>query len=230
MFEIGAIVPVAECISNEEASLIEPLACCINGINQIKSYNFESAIILGDGPIGIMQLMLLQKYFPKLKVGVCGKVEHRLKTAHQMGANMTYFIEDDQKNEENIKTIKKFCGSSSPNLIFVSNNSPSSINLASSLANKAGRIVLFSGIKKVENTNEFESTNIDSNLIHYNQVSIHGSFSSIPANLKEAMNLVQRKEIKLKDLISETFSLEGIHDAIRQAESFKGFKSVINKF
>ncbi len=37
IFEIGGIIPVLDDVSNEEASLIEPLACCINGINQIKN-------------------------------------------------------------------------------------------------------------------------------------------------------------------------------------------------
>ena len=56
-----ASVPILDNITNEEASLIEPLACCINSINQIKKLEFGSVIILGDGPIGLMQLMLIKR-------------------------------------------------------------------------------------------------------------------------------------------------------------------------
>lgn len=230
LFEIGGIIPIPECISDEEACLIEPLACCINGINQIRFFDFESALILGDGPIGMMQLMLLNKFFPNVKVGVCGKVEHRLRTAEQLGANMTCLINDHEADKENIQTIQEFCGTGSPNLIFISNNSTSSINLASKLANKAGRIVIFSGIKKLNNSDKFKQPDINSNLIHYNQVSIHGSFSSVPSNMKEAMNLVYAGKIRLKSLVSKTFRLEDIENALIEAESFKGFKSVVNKF
>jgi L-iditol 2-dehydrogenase len=230
LFDIGGIIPVLEDISNEEASLVEPLACCINGINQIKKSAFESAIILGDGPIGLMQLMLLKKNFPKMRIVICGKIKDRLDYADRIGANMTYLIDEKKSEYENIKTLKEINGPISPNLIFVSNNNPSSVGLAAKLVNKRGTIVIFSGIKKSNATGTFRTIDIDPNFIHYNQISIHGSFSSNPENLQEAMNLIHTKEIKLKDLITNIFSLEELENALRTAESFYGLKSIINKF
>ncbi len=107
LFDIGGIIPVLDDVSNEEASLVEPLACCINGINQIKRSSFESAVILGDGPIGLMQLMLLKKYFPKMRIVICGKIKHRLDSANRIGADMTYLIDEKKSEDENIKTLKE---------------------------------------------------------------------------------------------------------------------------
>jgi L-iditol 2-dehydrogenase len=226
IFDIGGVIPVPDNITNEEASLIEPLACCINSINQIKNLEFDSVIILGDGPIGLMQLMLIKRYF-KSNVIVMGKIHHRLESAKRLGAHFTIKIddyEDDVTLSKYKKIISEINNEFSPNVVFVSNNNPNSLNLALKLVNKNGKIVLFSGIK-----NE-KIISIDPNFIHYNQVSIFGSFSSSPGNMIEAMNLVNSKEIDLKSLITHTFSLDRLKEAFLSAESYKGFKSTINRF
>jgi len=229
VFEIGGIVPVPDRVSNEEASLIEPLACCINGMNQIKPMNFESIIIIGDGPIGIMQLQLLKRFNPQIHVTVIGKIKHRLETAERLGANRVIaFNENDQV--DSYKKLKEIGGSIKPNLIFVSNNNPSSLTLAFYLANKNGKVIIFSGIKNRQEHSFSEPFNIDPNIIHYGQISVYGSFSSNPDNLREAMKLVYEGELNLKNLVTDTFSLDNIDNALRAAESFKGLKSVINKF
>jgi L-iditol 2-dehydrogenase len=228
IFDIGGLVPVLDNISNEEAALIEPLACCLNSINQVKNLEFDSVIILGDGPIGVMQLMLLKRFF-KIDVTLIGKVQHRLDLAKKLGADMTILIDDELNVEKYKKLIKNGKGEYSPNIIFVSNNNPNSLNLALNLANKNGKIVLFSGVKN-ENTKKEKQFNIDPNFIHYNQVSIFGSFSSTPNNMIEAMNLVNSKEINLKSLVTHTFSLTKVNEAFVVSETFKGFKSIINRF
>jgi L-iditol 2-dehydrogenase len=232
IFEIGGIIPVLDNISDEEAALVEPLACCINGINQVKDFEFESAIILGDGPIGIMQLLLLKKANPSKCVTVYGKIPNRLESALKMGADRTYLISEKEVGmKTDIEDIEKFETSQSPNLVFVSNNNPSSIITASRLVNKGGKILIFSGIKKgTYKGNIIESNNIDYNFIHYNEIGVHGTFSSNPEDLAEAMSLLGRNKLNLKHLINNKLSLLEIEKAFKMAESYNGFKSIINKF
>ncbi|WP_458747511.1 alcohol dehydrogenase catalytic domain-containing protein [Candidatus Nitrosocosmicus sp. T] len=232
VFEIGGIVPVLDNVTNEEASLIEPLACCINGINQIKSPDFDSIVIIGDGPIGLMQLMLLKRKFPNTQVIVVGKINHRLEMARQMGADRVYDVNNDSTFEPISKLSMELNCRQSPNLIFISNNNPTSLTSACRLANKNGKIMIFSGLKnpKSKSRNLAQSPTIDANFIHYNQIAVMGSFSSTPENLKEAMKLVDSGEISVKDLITDTFELQKLEDAIKNSESFRGLKSIINKF
>lgn len=243
IFKIGGIVPVMDNVTDEEASLIEPLACCINGINQIKHFEFDSVIIIGDGPIGLMQLMLIKKLFNK-HVTVVGKVPHRLESAKKMGADIVISADDiynnDNKSIVKEQVIKYNEGRYSPNLVFISNNNPSSLNLALQLVNKNGYIVIFSGIKNPQQQRQPQQQqpvnydenimNIDPNFIHYNQVSIIGSFSSNPKDLSDAMNIINSGEIDLKSLVSQKFSLFKIKDAFIAAERYTGFKSIINTF
>ncbi|MDN5846438.1 MAG: alcohol dehydrogenase catalytic domain-containing protein [Candidatus Nitrosocosmicus sp.] len=232
LFEIGGIVPVLDNVTNEEASLIEPLACCINGINQIKSIDFDSIVILGDGPIGLMQLMMLKRNFPSTQVMVVGKINHRLEMARKLGADKVYDVNNNSNFEPISNLFLELKDKQAPNLIIVSNNNANSLGVACKLANKNGKIIIFSGLNnpKGESQDIKEIPSIDANFIHYNQISVMGSFSSNPENLRMAMELVNSGEIKIKNLITNAFELYRLEDAIKNSESFQGLKSIINKF
>ena len=223
-------VPITDNITNEEASLIEPLACCINSVNQVRNMEFESAIIFGDGPIGLMQLMLLKKFL-KIRVTMIGKIKHRLETAKKLGADLVILSDDNTEGNNVLEQIREINGKFSPNLIFISNNNPECIKSALKLVNKNGRIILFSGSKNKDFPQKKSiSVKIDPNFVHYNQISITGSFSSNPVNLKEVIDLVDSKEIELHNLISNTYPIEKIKEAFGASESFAGIKSIINSF
>ena len=230
LFEIGGIIPVSDSITNEEASLIEPLACCINSINQVRDLEFGSAIIFGDGPIGLMQFMLLKRFL-NINVAMIGKIKHRLETAKKLGADLVILSGGDEKLSNIINQIREINGKFSPNLIFISNNNPDCIKHALKLVNKNGRIILFSGFKnKTYSEKKFTSCTMDPNFLHYNQISISGSFSSNPINFKEAMSLAESREIDLRTLITNTYSIDRIREAFSASESFTGIKSIINNF
>jgi L-iditol 2-dehydrogenase len=177
-----------------------------------------------------MQLMLLKRLL-NIRVTVIGKIKHRLETAKKLGADLVILFEDDSKTGTVLNQIREINGEFSPKLIFISNNNPECIKYALNLVNKNGRIILFSGFKDRKYPQKKNlSFKIDPNLIHYNQLSITGSFSSNPVNLKEAMDLVGSGEIELHSLISNTFSIEKIREAFKTSESFTGIKSIINRF
>lgn len=230
MFEIGGVVPIPDNISNEEASLIEPLACCINGINQVKLPNINKNItIIGDGPIGIMQLKLLLLKFPDSKIEVIGKIPKRLKIAKKAGATNAILFDKKEKDTEKNK-IKYSEKNESPNLVFVSNNNSKSLDFALNMVNRNGQLVIFSGIKNIGDPQSKKMISVDPNVIHYNQMTITGSFSSVPANLRTAIDLVSTDKINLKDLVTHRYSLDNLLSAIKSTEEFKGMKAVINKF
>ena len=71
---------------------------------------------------------------------------------------------------------------------------------------------------------------LDANWLHYNQISITGSFSSTPAMLAEAARLAAQKTIDLTAIVTHKYSLEEIEKAIHVTEKYYGLRTVINKF
>ena len=58
--ERGGLLKIPSKMTFEEASFIEPLACCIRGLKRINIQKNEAVAILGLGTIGILFLQLLK--------------------------------------------------------------------------------------------------------------------------------------------------------------------------
>lgn len=217
---INGIIPIANNISDDEASLIEPLSCCLNA-----HFNFniqthgEFVIIIGDGPIGLIHLQISKLY--NANTIVIGKIPSRLKEAKSIGADMVLLNNDP---EETIKTILEYTSSKGGKLVIVATSNPEAVDLALKVAGKNSVVNLFAGMPKNI------ILEIDPNLLHYNQICLSGSFSSTPNVMKRATDLVHEKKIDLKRLITHRFSIDEIDKAFYVTEVYDGLRSVINSF
>lgn len=217
---INGIIPITNTIRDDEASLIEPLSCCLNAhLNFNIPINDELVIIIGDGPIGLIHLQISKLY--GAKTIVVGKIPSRLKEAKSIGADVTLLNIDP---EESIKIIWEYSYGKGGKLVIVATSNPEAIDLALKVAGKNSIVSLFAGVSKNK------ILRIDPNLLHYNQIALSGSFSSTPKIMKKAMDLVHEQKIDLKRLITHRFSLYEIDKAFNLTEACNGLRSVINSF
>jgi L-iditol 2-dehydrogenase len=227
---IGGLVPVPDNLSNEEAALLEPLACCLNGlyhIDPIIRKNEQGTVaIIGDGPIGLLHLQLLRKIYRVNRIVVIGRVAQRLMQAKSMGANATVTFASDADFEQCLENTLALTDNVGFNVIIIATSNTIALNLALKIASKNSRINIFAGMPK--STGNFFS--IDPNFLHYNQISITGSFSSTPSTLAEAVKRAANGEVNLAKLISHTYHLQDIIQAIVTTEEYHGLRTVINRF
>jgi L-iditol 2-dehydrogenase len=217
---INGIIPIPNNIHDDEASLIEPLSCCLNAhLNFNIPIRDEFVIIIGDGPIGLIHLQISKLY--GAKTIVVGKIPSRLNEAKSIGADVILLNNDP---DESIRTIWDYTYEKGAKLIIVATSDPEAIVLALKVAGKNSLISLFAGISKNK------ILRIDPNLLHYNQITLSGSFSSTPNVMKKAMDLVHEQKINLSRLITHRFSLDEIDKAFRITESHGGLRSIINSF
>jgi L-iditol 2-dehydrogenase len=217
---INGIVPIENNINNDEASLIEPLSCCLNAhLNFNIPITGEFVIIIGDGPIGLIHLQISKLY--GAKTIVVGRISSRLNEAKLIGADLVVL---NNTPDESVKKIWDYTYGKGGKLIIVATSNPEGIDLAIKLAGKNSLISLFAG------TSKNKVLNIDPNLLHYNQITLSGSFSSTPRVMKKAMDLVHQQKIDLRRLITHRFSLDEIDKAFNETESYNGLRSVINSF
>ena len=80
------LTKIPEGVSMEEAAFAEPLACVINGQSKLDVPFGSVAVVIGDGPIGLMHVQLL-RHQGAFTVMV-GLLEHRLAVAKELGANV----------------------------------------------------------------------------------------------------------------------------------------------
>ncbi len=86
--EAANVLPLPEGMCAAEAALIEPLAVCLRGLRRHRLEDANSAVIFGDGPIGLLFLMLLVRAGVRHIVLAGGRPD-RLALAKRLGAHAT---------------------------------------------------------------------------------------------------------------------------------------------
>jgi L-iditol 2-dehydrogenase len=72
---------------------------------------------------------------------------------------------------------------------------------------------------------------LDANWLHYNQVSITGTFSSTPSMLQQAAKVAAEKTtIDLSKIVTHRYPLAEIEQAMVATEKYHGLRAVINRF
>ncbi|WP_162287749.1 alcohol dehydrogenase catalytic domain-containing protein [Candidatus Nitrosotalea okcheonensis] len=219
IIKIGGLVQVPDNLKNEEVALLEPLACCLNGFSQLGEIEPESSIlIIGDGAIGLTHLQLAKRLH-HAKTAVVGKIESRIQKAKSMGADEAFIF-----GNQTVDDVLSFTDGYGSDIIIVATSNPDALNLATMVAGKNSKINLFSGFS---NGHGFSP---DPNWLHYNQVSIMGSFSSTPKMLQKAATLASDGMIDLSKIATHRYSLGEIKQAVLATEEFHGLRAVIDKF
>jgi L-iditol 2-dehydrogenase len=238
ILKIGGIVSVPDNLSDEEAALLEPLACCLNGFSHIRRPIRSKTIVMviGDGPIGLLHLQILKRLYNARTILV-GKIPQRIEIANSLGADKTVTLssaddsDDGKSNKDNIygtntaiKKILDFANGVGVNVIIIATSNPEALGFALKTAGKGSIINIFAG---------FRSDNLislDPNWLHYNQISITGSYSSTPNSLQQAVRLASHEIINLSRMITHRYSLTEIEEAMQATEEYHGLRAVINDF
>jgi L-iditol 2-dehydrogenase len=92
---------------------------------------------------------------------------------------------------------------------------------AVALSAKRGRISLFGGLAK--ETMGF----LDSNAIHYKELSIHGVHASTPRQNRDVMEWIAAGKLDVRKYITKVYPLADIEQAFRDLQSQSVFKAVV---
>ena len=220
LIRMGGLVPVPDNLTDEEAALLEPLACCLNSYTRMLPIAEESpVVIIGDGPMGLIHLQLFKR-LSSSRVAIVGKVPLRMEKARAMGADAVFAYSPDTAHD-----VLNFAGASSgAEVIVIATSNPIAFELATKVSARNSKINVFAGMPSGQ------TFLLDSNWLHYNQISITGTFSSTPKMLSEATRIASEKTIDLSAIVTHKYSLPQIQEAIEVTEKYHGLRAVINKF
>jgi L-iditol 2-dehydrogenase len=220
LIRMGGLVPVPDNLTDEEAALLEPLACCLNSYSRMLPIAKESSVvIIGDGPMGLIHLQLFKR-LSSSRVAIVGKVPLRMEKARKMSADAVFAYSRDTAPD-----VLDFAGSSSgAGVIVIATSNPVAFELATKVSARNSKINVFAGMPSGQ------TFLLDANWLHYNQVSVTGTFSSTPKMLREATRIASEKTIDLSTIVTHRYSLPEIEEAIEVTEKYHGLRAVINKF
>ncbi|MFW9906093.1 MAG: zinc-dependent alcohol dehydrogenase family protein [Candidatus Thorarchaeota archaeon] len=197
-----AAVKIPKPVSSQKALFMEPIACCIHGLNCLKIQNSDVVLILGAGPIGLLMLSLIKSIYSSTVI-VSEPNSSRRNLASNLGADVV--IDPIKRSLSNIvydKTEKR-----GVDISIEAVGSSKTATEAIELLNKGGQSLIF-GVSPAE-----ESITLRMFEIYNKEISLFGSFTN-PHENQEAMKLLQNDVIDPSKLISHEFSIEELEKGI----------------
>ena len=196
--ERGGVLRLPDRITYEQASLIEPLACCLRALQKIRFQKGDDLVIFGAGPAGIM-LLTLAKLAGAGKIFVVDINQFRLDFSRKFNSD-TYFL--NAQTQDYYKIIKGNTKNRGVDVSIVATSSLTALSNAFEITRKGGSIILF-GVPSKDSQFPLEASKLYSN-----ELSIIPSYAASELETNEALNLLAERKINLDFLITHKYTLE----------------------
>ncbi|MBC8279033.1 MAG: alcohol dehydrogenase catalytic domain-containing protein [FCB group bacterium] len=195
---VGNLVELPDCISDEEAVFIEPLAAVLEITEQIRIEPDWRILIVGDGKLAALTAMVLRLH--GLDLTVSGIDEAKLDFFRGLG----------------LETVTGVIPADSFDLVIEASGSPNGWESAVSSVKPRGTIVLKSTYH--------DKLDFNPAPIVIKEITLIGSRCG---RFKPAVRLIERGLVEVKPLISKVFSFEDIQEAINYSRSSECLKVLI---
>ncbi|MEU7745206.1 zinc-dependent dehydrogenase [Nonomuraea sp. NPDC049158] len=185
-----------------EASVAEPLACVLNGQSLARVGPGDDVVVMGAGPIGCLHVRL----------------------AHARGAARVFLVDvnaerlamaaelvrpDAVADTDAVDQVLKLTGGRGADVVITAAASGAAQEQALRMAARQARISFFGGLPK-----DAPNIALDSNLVHYRELTIVGANGSSPAHNAEALGLIAEGLVPVADLITHRLPLPQVLDGI----------------
>jgi len=210
-----ALIKLPLNLSTNEATFLEPIACCIESIEKCNIGLGDIIVIVGAGVMGLLLLQLsLLKGASKVIVSEIN--EYRRNIAKSLGAMVVNPEEIDLKKF----IIEETC-SEGIDVAITTVFKEDIIKECFLFIRKQGTVFIFgSAIKNPDLL-------IDSNKIHYDQINIIGSSAYKPFHFSIALKLLKENRISVTPLITSVETLDKIKKAFEEYSKPENLKIII---
>jgi 2-desacetyl-2-hydroxyethyl bacteriochlorophyllide A dehydrogenase len=216
-----AVVPasnayrIGEAISFDEACLVEPLACCVRGINQADVQLGDVVVVLGAGPIGLLLAQLARLRGAAVVVS-SDPIESRRGLATKLGVDIAV-----DAGEEAVRSAMLAAGADvGADVAIESSGRLEVAELAVELVRPGGTVVWF-GVCP-----EDERVGIAPFHINDREITIRGSNVN-PFTHQTALTLIESRRVDVASLVSDRIGLAHLVDALVSTAEF-GSKVVVH--
>jgi L-iditol 2-dehydrogenase len=216
-FDRGNVYATPDGVPDEEAALAEPIACVVNGQEFLHIEPGDSVAIFGSGFIGCMhaELARMKGAGPIILIEPNAS---RAEAAHQLVPFTSLVVSSAVDLHAEVKRLTEGRG---VDVLVTACPVGQAQKDALALAAKRGRISLFGGLAK-------ETTGfLDSNVVHYKELSVHGVHASTPRQNRQAMSWIAGGELDVRKYITRVYPLEEIESAFQDLQGQSVFKAVV---
>ncbi|MBO7703110.1 MAG: alcohol dehydrogenase catalytic domain-containing protein [Solobacterium sp.] len=209
----GNISKLGDDISYEAAALVEPLSCVYNGQTLLGIRPGDDVLIIGLGPIGIMHIMTA-RILGAGRIFVNDLSRERIDQACRLLPEVLPIYGDIPEGFAS-------CGIKGVDICIIAAPAPDAQAASLEYMNMNGKLLFFGGLpdsKKI--------VPINTNLIHYRQLTIQGCTRQSISEYRKCAKLVNDGRIPLDLIMSDSYPIEEYETAYQNAAQAKGLKHV----
>lgn len=216
MIDHGFLEEIPPSLSYQEAALSETAAAVVACQNRLGLGPGDTLVILGDGPVGCLHLQLA-KARGVSQVIMAGM--DRLNLAEDFGPTL---LLDNHHPQAVVSRVLEATGHRGADAVISAVPTAAVQQQGLEMLRKRGTLVIYGGVSK-----NAALSPLDSNLIHYNELTVTGAFSYPASGLRDALDVLERGEIRAKPFLSAAVPLKEILQGFEMARKGDSLKVLV---
>ena len=222
--ELAAVPPIATKnlfslppdLPSDLATVADPFACALNGIEVADIQVGDTVVILGAGPIGCWQTLLARDR-GAARVFLSDISRERLALALEVVGR---FVDEAWVAGEGVDVVRS--RTEGAERVIVAAPSKQAQQDALEMAGKRARVVYFAGLPKHDPVSP-----LDMNQLHYKELAVLGAYGATHRQYRITMDYLNRRREDLVPIVTHRFPLDRIAEAFATIRSGAGLKMVI---
>jgi len=190
----------------EHAALTEPLACVVRGLEETNAQPGDSIVVIGGGPIGLMFMHVAQ--LAGLHVIAVVKRSRQIAAARTFGAEHVIQITSAADPIAAVRALTP--GHRGVDIAIEAVATPTTWQWAVDMVRKGGTVNFFGGCAAGTRVD------LDTNRLHYNDITLKASFHHTPATARRAFDLIRSGRFKCREYITGRSPLSELDSVLRR--------------
>ena len=210
----AATVRLPQGVDFVTGSLAEPLACVVNGIEKASIESRDSVLVVGGGPMGALLAQMARSI--TLRVAVSEIAPTRISALRNLDLTVI-----DPSLRDTSQHLEEQFKASQADKVLIAVGLRAVAEEALAWAAPGGTVLLFGGLPKDERLT------IDPFAVHYQEVSIVGSFGYRLDHFRTAMAWLNENSEEAARLVTHTVPFEEVEEGFEIARRGDGLKTVV---
>jgi threonine dehydrogenase-like Zn-dependent dehydrogenase len=194
-----SLIPIPSNVSDEEAAVVEPVALALRVLDYMKPNLGDWVTIIGQGAIGLLMTQVAQ--LKGCRVIAVDLEDYRLELSQKYGADAVI----NAKKEDVAKTVRKLTKIGS-DLVIEAAGTKSTVEQTPYLVKKTGKVALVGESKGYLNLEDADEA-------------LFFTIYISPVEYPSAVELIARKLVDVKGLITHRFKLDDFEEALKTADT-----------
>lgn len=209
---VRALHKLPESVSYDEGAFTESVGVALYAIERVGINPGDKVAIFGPGAIGLIAVQIARNAKGASKIVLLGTRDDRLELGRKLGADEVINVKSIPDQEKVVKQARELLGPEAVtvgfDMVAEFAGSEDSAREAIQLARRGGRVVL------AGSTSPGKNLNIDLSTIVRGQLDVHGSLADPMGICARGIDLIARKLVNVKPLMSGNYRLEEFEKAL----------------